>query len=160
MSTLDKLVERLETGGASGNGAADFEAKLRRHLRIGDRQISILHKHTLGGRYFESVYVNFVNLPHGYGGQGGGAEAENNRASFWIHGFHGADEHASPPRGKVKIEMSNSTLYVGSSASRENRFIFRAKTGTPDQIAKYLADRLNDAVKSVPPRYTHSKPPT
>jgi len=139
---------------AEPGGSAEFMEKLKGYLSIGDRQISMRNQHGIGGA--DAVYVNFVNLPKGHGG---GAESENNRASFWIRGFDKADEHAAPPTGKVKVEMSNSALYSGEGApSRETRVVMRAKTGTPDQVAKYLADFLNNVVKKIPPRYTHSNP--
>lgn len=138
-------------------GSAEFIEKLKGHLSIGDRQIMMRNKHSLGGS--DSIYVNFINLPKGYGGGGGGAEAENNRISFWIHGFDKKDEHAPPPTGKVKVETSNSALYTSDEPSRETRVQMRAKSGTPEQVAKYLADFLNNVAKKVPPKYTHSEPP-
>lgn len=137
-----------ESGGS--NGAADFDALLRQYADVGDRQLYVRHEHRLGGptHYYESVYVNFVNLPSGVGGAGGGAEAENNRMSFWIYGFNGSDPHAPPPSGKVKIEMANSAL------PREYRI--RGKTGTPEAIAKYLGEFLTRVVREVPPMFTHT----
>jgi len=131
-------------------GSADFIEEVQRQLRIGDRQISFRNHSTLGGSSYAEVYVNFINLPRSIGGAGGGAEAENNRSSFWVRGFDRSDPHAPPPRGKVKIEMANSTL------PREIRL--RGKTGTPQQVARYLADFLNRVVREVPPRLTHSSP--
>lgn len=137
-----------ESGGS--NGAADFDALLRQYADVGDRQLYVRHEHRLGGptHYYESVYVNFVNLPSGVGGAGGGAEAENNRMSFWIYGFNGSDPHAPPPNGKVKIEMANSAL------PREYRL--RGKAGTPEAIAKYLGEFLTRVVREVPPMFTHT----
>jgi hypothetical protein len=131
-------------------GAEDFALLLQSYLLPLDRQFGIRSKHTLGGasRYHESVYVNFVNLPKGSGHGGGGAEAENNRMSFWVHGFHGADPHAPPPRGVVKVEMSNSAL--------PRAYKLRAKTGSPAVVAKYLATFLNKVVQEVEPKFTHS----
>jgi len=131
-------------------GAEDFEALLRSHTELDDRQLMVRAKHGLGGpsRAYESVYVNFINLPKGSGHGGGGAEAENNRMSFWIHGFHGSDPHAPPPRGVVKVEMSNSAL--------PRAYKLRAKTGSPAVVAKYLATFLNKVVQEVPPKFTHS----
>jgi hypothetical protein len=138
-------------------GSAEFVTKLQGRLNVGDRHVSIRNKHSLGG--YDAVYVNFVNLPKSKGA-GGGAEAENNRISFWVNGFDKKDEHAPPPSGKVKVETANPALYTGDEYTRENRVVLRAKSGTPDQVAKYLADFLNNVAKKVPPRYTHSEPPT
>lgn len=138
-------------------GSADFAAVLASLLDVGDRQVRIQNEHSLGGKYdpstgrympdVGSVYVNFVNLPTGIGRAGGGAEAENNRMSFWIRGFDRLDPHK--PATKVKVEMSNSAL--------PRSFNMRAKTGTPVQVAKYLATFLNRIVREVPPNYTHTR---
>jgi hypothetical protein len=131
-------------------GAADFEDLLRRYVDIGDRQLYVRHEQRLGGptHYYESVSVSFINLPQGIGGAGGDAEAMNNRINFWIRGFHGADAHAPPPHGKVKIEMSNSAL--------PREYKLRTKTGTPEAIAKYLGEFLTRIVREVPPKFTHT----
>lgn len=140
-----------------GEGSAEFMTLLESHLSVGDRQVT-MHNKSLGTS--DSVFINFINLPHGIGGAGGGAEAENNRALFEVHGFDKKDEHAPPPTGKVKVEMLKSALYSGEGApSRETRVVLRARTGTPEQIAKYLASWLNQVSKTVEPRFTHSTPP-
>jgi hypothetical protein len=120
---------------------ADFAETLKKYLSVGDRIVRIKEYAPGSGDRLGSVYVNYVNLPQGVGSAGGGAEAENNRTSFWIRWNED---------GKVKIEMSNSVL------PRSSRL--RAKTGTPDQVAKYLADFLNKVAKEVEPNFTHSKP--
>jgi uncharacterized Zn finger protein (UPF0148 family) len=144
--------EGHERNADATGGAADFEAMLRRYASIGDRHLWVEHEHRLGGpsHYYESVYVNYVNLPTGIGGAGGGAEAENNRLLFKIDGFHGADPHAPPPRGKVKVDMLVSAL--------PREYSFRAKTGSPEVIAKYLGAYLTRIATEVPPNYTHTAP--
>ncbi len=132
---------------ADEGGSEDFIKLLESLLRLDGRQVRLINKSTLGGLSYADVYVNFINLPAGIGGAGGGAEAENNRMSFWVRGFGKDDPHAPPPSGKVKVEHHTSAL------PREYRL--RAKTGTPSQIAKYLADFLNRVVKEVEPRFTH-----
>lgn len=129
-------------------GSAEFVDYLRSLLDIGDRQIRLENYSRLGDTYAD-VYVNFINLPEGIGGAGGGAEAENNRTSFWIYGFDKSDPHASAPRGKVKVVLSNTTL------PREHRL--RAKTAPPEKIAQYLANFLNKVVREVEPRFTHTR---
>jgi len=146
-----------EVEAADLGGAKEFIDVLKSHLKPKDRIVSIRPGKSWGLNKEDDVYVNFINLPTSIGA-GGGAEAENNRASFWIRGF-GAD-NAPPPTGKVKVEMANSSLYVGQGApSRETRVVMRAKSGPPAAIAKYLADWINKTIAEVPPNFTHSKPP-
>jgi hypothetical protein len=141
---------------ANAMTATEFAADLERRLNIRDRQVRVKVDTSWGPRKEESVYVDFANLPKGIGSAGGGAEAENNRASFWVRGFGPA---SASEAAKVKAEQSNSSLYKGAGApSRETRVTMRAKTGTPEQVAKSLADFLNGVVKDVEPRFTHSNP--
>lgn len=136
--------------------ATEFAADLHSRLTIKGRQVSVRVETGWGPRKEESVYVDFVNLPKGIGAAGGGAEAQNNRASFWVRGFGPA---SAPEAAKVKVEESSSSLYRGAGApSRETRVSMRAKTGTPEQVAKTLADFLNKVVNEVEPRFTHSNP--
>src|SRR5208282_4067970 len=89
----------------------------------------------------------------GIGGAAGGAEAENNRASFWVRGWPGVGE----PSSKVRVENPNSALYQGAGApSRETRVSMRAKSGSPAAVARYLADFLNRVAREVPPHFTHT----
>ncbi len=128
--------------------------RLRAHLDgrvLNERQIRISNRHAPDSRRTDSVHVNYVNLPPELGrGGGGGAEAENNRMSFWVEGFARDDEHAPPPTGKVKVEMATSAL--------PREFRLRGKTAAPEQIAKYLGDFLNRVAREVPPNFTHSTP--
>jgi hypothetical protein len=103
-----------------------------------DRHFGINNKHSLGRK--SDVYVNFINVPKEENPKG--AQGENNRMSFWIEGFPEGNE--PPPSGKVKIEMSVSAL--------DRKYKLRAKTGTPDQIAKYLSDFLKKVTEEVPPK--------
>jgi hypothetical protein len=138
------------------SGSEGFVRDVERQLRIGDRQVRFRNLSTLGGTRYDDVYVNYVNLPQGIGGASGGAEAENNRISFWVRGFDRTDPKAPAPRGKVKIETANSSLYKGGSFARENRIALRGRTGTPKQIAAYLASFLNRVAETVPPNLTHT----
>jgi hypothetical protein len=134
--------------------ATEFAADLQSRLNLQGRQARVQVETGWGPKKEESVYVNFINLPAGIGAAGGGAEAENNRASFWVRGFGPA---SAPEAAKVKVEQSNSSLYRGAGApSRETRVTMRSKTGTPEQVAKSLADFLNGVVKDVAPRFTHT----
>jgi hypothetical protein len=131
---------------------ADDFVQLLASMTPADRQTSIrFQKSFAGERGGGSVYVNFINLPQGIGGAGGGAEAENNRASFWIHGFQ---YDPSVPVAKVKVDSNNNVFHrswLGAPAVP-----FRAKSGSPTVVAKHLADYLARVVATVPPRFTHT----
>jgi hypothetical protein len=122
-------------------------------MKPADRHTSIRFQKSIGGeRGGGSVYVNFVNLPPDVGGAGGGAEAENNRASFWIEGFR---YDPSVPVDKVKVESSNNVFHRPWRGAPG--VPFRAKTGSPAVVAQYLADYLARVVATVPPNFTHTK---
>jgi len=127
-------------------GAPAFRDELLKRLEIGDRQAHVRAGVSWGPGKEGDVYINFINLPRGIGGAGGGAEAENNRASFWIRGF--GREDAPSPSGKLKIEMANSAL--------PRTYKLRAKTAAPGVIAKYIADFLVKIAREVPPKFTHT----
>jgi hypothetical protein len=96
--------------------------------------------------FSSSIFVNFINLPEERHRQrrGGGAESENNRMMFTIHGF-GEEETMSVD--KVKIEHS-----VNGITSRPS---LRGKTASPEKIAEYLARYINDVAAQYPPHFTH-----
>jgi hypothetical protein len=121
---------------------------------VGDRQPHVRLERSWGPGKEHQLYINYFNLPAGVGGAGGGAEGENNRASFWIRGFGAGDE----PATKLRVEMHNSSLYMGAGApSRETRYPnLRSKTAAPGVIAKYLVDYLAKVAREVPPRFTHT----
>jgi hypothetical protein len=148
----DQLVQKVATRFAAENGGSEEFIKLvESHLNLQGRQISFDNLNRFDGPRYNNVYVNFINLPQGYGRAGGGAEAENNRMLFSIAGFGKENPHSPPPTGKVKLEVRVSSL--------PSQYRLRGKTGIPAQVAKYLADFLNKVVKEVEPRYTHSTPP-
>ena len=126
----------------SGLGGEDFLSALRTQLNIGDRRI-IAHPPRNTGQLF----VNFINLPSDVA-PGGGAEAENNRMMFGIEGF-GPGPNLPPPTGKVRVEQ------MVNAISREYRL--RARSGTPEKIAGYLAEFINRVAAEVPPKFTHTK---
>lgn len=127
-------------------GSDAFVAKLHSLLQIEDRQISIQNRWKIGDPY--EICINFINLPAGIASLGGGAEAENNRLSFWIYGFGKESSDSPPPSGKVKLEAHVCTL------GRQWRL--RGKTGSPENVVKYLAEFLNKVVREVPPNWTHT----
>mgnify|MGYP003422081184 CR=1 FL=1 len=147
--SYDRTVYSYDRTASEEGGSAEFQKELLAALKLNGRRVLI--KNQLLGRS-DAVYINFINLPEGVGGAGGGAEVENNRMLFRVEGFDKTDEHAPPPTGKVKVELQTSAL------PREHKL--RAKAGTPSQIAKYLADFINKIVKDVEPKYTHTKVPS
>jgi hypothetical protein len=138
---LDPLSNSVANRYASVTGGSEeFITLLQSYLNIGDRAITFRNKSSLGGGY-DDIFINFSNVPKNLAG---GAVSENNRAAFWVRGFGKDDPHSPPPTGKVKIEAAVSAL--------PREYSLRAKTGTPAQVAKYLADFLNKVVKEVEPR--------
>ena len=150
--TQDPLVQKVATRfAADGGGSEEFIKAVESHLKLDGRQISFdnVNQFAPRGKQYEMVQVLFTNLPTGVGSAGGGAEAMNNRMIFSIEGFGGETPNSPPPTGKVKLEQRVSFL------PRANNL--RGKTGTPAQVAKYLADYLNKIVKEVEPRLTHTR---
>ena len=146
----DLLIQKVATRfAAEGGGSEEFIRAVEAHLDLQGRQVTFDNVSRLAGTRYDTVFVNFINLPKGVGGAGGRAEAENNRMAFFIDGFGKETPNSPPPTGKVKIEMRISAL--------PQEYRLRGKTGTPAQIAKYLADFLNKVVKEVEPKYTHTK---
>ena len=93
-----------------------------------------------------TIFINFINLPEERHLQkrGGGAESENNRMMFSVHGF---GEEESAPVDRVKLEH----LVCGIP----HRPSLRGKTGSPESVAAYLARYINDVAETVPPNFTH-----
>ena len=143
--THDPLVQRVATRfAAEGGGSEEFIKMVESHLNLQGRQVHFENRSRLAGDRYDTVFVNFYNLPTGRGG-GGGAEAENNRMSFVIEGFGRETPHSPPPTGRVKIEMRVSAF--------PREYKLRGRTGAPAQVAKYLADFLNKVVKEVEPKF-------
>jgi hypothetical protein len=125
--------------------AQEFAAALQGYMNLAGRYVSVRAEPSWGPRKDDEVYVNFVNLPAEvvFTRQGGGAEAENNRASYWIRGFGVAG--APAPSGKVRVEESNSVFaHRGGpdayGAPRRDSLKLRSKSAAPSVIAKYLGD--------------------
>jgi hypothetical protein len=150
--TQDPLVKKVAVRfAAESGGSEEFIKMVESHLKLDGRQISFDNVNRFGGVRYGTVHVNFINLPKGVGGAGGGAEAENNRMLFSVEGFGEETPHSPPPTGKVRVELRVRALFP-------DQYKLRAKSGTPAQVAKYLADFLNKVVKEVEPKLTHSKP--
>lgn len=144
MNIISKVATRFA---ADTGGSEEFVKALESQLKLEDRHISISNKSTLGGTSYASVTIHFINLPTRVPGRG--AEAENNRVTLMVEGFGKETPNTPPPTGKVKVKMLVSAL--------PREYNLRAKTGTPSQVAKYVADFLNKVVKEVEPRFTHTK---
>ena len=147
--TLAERVAARVKAGEAPMGSAEFMEALKKQVDLKGR---ILKVKNYGLGQTDHIYVTLINLPEGIGGAGGGAEAENNRLSLSVWGFDKKDEHAAPPTGKVKVELSVNAL-------GRDKVKFRGRTDTPEKIVKYIADFLSKVVKDVEPNYTHSKPP-
>lgn len=125
----------------------EFRDRLLSLAKVGDRTLlvkatekTVAEGNVMSLRSTDSVYVNFINLPKGLGNAGGGAEAENNRWMFSVKGFDRS--------GPVKVEEM-------MSPGRMTRL--RAKTDSPEKIAKYLADHLTKISATVEPNFTHTR---
>ena len=88
-----------------------------------------------------NIAVNFINLPRKRHQQrrGGGAESENNHMLFWISGFN---EDPSDPVDRIKIAQSVNSIRGAKG--------MRAKTASPDRIALYLANYINEIANGIP----------
>lgn len=137
--------------GVADEGSAGFIEAVQAQLQVGDRLVVFRNRSELGGLRYDTVFVNFYNLPKDVALRkaGGGAEGENNRQLFMIDGFGRESPRTPAPTSKVKIEQSVNAL--------SRAYQLRGKTGTPAQVAKYLADHLNKVVREVEPNFTHTR---
>ena len=97
-----------------------------------------------------SLTINFINLPllRYMQRRGGGAEAENNRQLFMVWNFN-----EDPESQVTQVKLEQSINGIGSSGAWAPKL--RAKTGSPDKVAAYLAKYLNDVAAKFEPNYTH-----
>jgi len=98
------------------------------------------------------VFVDFINLPveRVREKRGGGAEGSNNRMLITVYGF--ADALGEPPPGgKVKVETRISLYGAPPALSK-----LRGKSGSPEAMAKYVADFISKVAAEVPGKYTHA----
>ena len=101
--THDPLVQRVATRfAAEGGGSEEFIKMVESHLNLQGRQVHFENRSRLAGDRYDTVFVNFYNLPTGRGG-GGGAEAENNRMSFVIEGFGRETPIVHPQRAGSRL---------------------------------------------------------
>lgn len=136
-----------------GMTATDFMTLLRQKfdaLGHDDRCVFIeFHPGLVTGMGRGSVSVTLVNLPldRVRERRGGGAEAENNRALYFVNGFH-SEPHTQVPAERVQVEQ-----LVDNVGSRSERL--RKKTASPEKVASYLAEHVGRLAANHPPRYTH-----
>lgn len=127
---------RLASGDLTSN---DFVKLLKSKVDIGDKVLDTDNYNQFDQSY-STVYVSFFNVPKA---KALGATGMNNRFQFKVEGF-GKGEN-DPPRGKVKVEAT-------SRARAFENHKLRAKSGTPEAIATYLANFINTVSKEVEPR--------
>ena len=108
---------------------------------------SIRFERQISHRFSEpdKLFVTYVNLPHGEGGGGGGADAMNNRILFSVC-LAGEDAKGAP---KVRVEQ------MSSAFPREVKL--RSKTGQVRAVAEYLADFLKKIARDFEPYNARSQ---
>ncbi len=130
---------------------SDLKAKLS-PLVTGERYVLADQAGSLGydGRGRGTASVTFINMPYERVKQrrGGGAESENNRMLFFVRGFNSGEALFRIGVDRVQVEM-----LVNNISPREENL--RKKTGSPDKIASYLANYLNQTAEKYPPQFTH-----
>ncbi len=127
---------RFASGDLTSN---DFVKLLKSKVDIGDKVLETDNYNEFDKSY-STVFVSFYNVPKA---KATGATGMNNRFQFKVDGF--AKGENDPPRGKVKVEPT-------SRARAFENHKLRAKSGTPEAIATYLATFINTVSKEVEPR--------
>jgi len=152
MSSSRDVAARLAARTSKDPMSAQAFATLLSSLAPKERQTIVKIEEPWSGQSSTIVRVYFINLPAGIGGAGGGAEEFNNRALFSVSGF---PRDPSLAAAKVKIEQSQS-VFQRSHRTGVPSVPFRAKSGPPGVIARYLAEYMADVVVHVPPHFTHT----
>lgn len=159
MTTIDEVLKKAEKkaarGGSSEGGSRAFEQKLLSLLQIGDRVVritpqrfgsnSMVSVHNLAT---DQVFVQVFNVPRELAH---GVATDNNRMMFVVDGFSRVGPDEPPPSGKVKVELSIAPYVRGASDAERKSLRIRAKSGTIDVIAKYIADYVNAFVATHEP---------
>jgi hypothetical protein len=129
---------------------ADLKSKLS-PLVTDDRYVLADRTSSLGyeGKGRGAAQVTFINLPYERVRErrGGGAESENNRMLFMVHGFN------SGPSGDEGVDRVQVEQLVNNVFPRSENM--RRKTASPDKIASYVAEYVNRAAAAHEPRLTH-----
>ena len=143
------LASTVARNPAGSLDAAEFCALVKSMVDLHGKYMSCSH----GGMGSHSqVFVDFVNLPveRVREKRGGGAEASNNRFLAVVDGF-ARQLGEPPPAGKVKAKTRISLYGAPPALSK-----FRAKTGTPEAVAKYVAAHISKMTAEVPSQFTHA----
>lgn len=131
--TRSGAYESVEEGLWDGpDDSAQIIAAIQPHLKIGDRQIRFRAMKP-------GVWIDYINLPKGVGGAGGGAEAENNRFAL----------NVEPKGDKYKVDTKVSAI--------GRQYKLRGRTAPLDKLGQYIAKHLNKLAKEVEPKFTHTK---
>lgn len=129
---------RANRAGENPNSQNGFMGWFFRYADLRGRYLHFNGHNPFSNRY-DTLQATFINLPtpEVEGHRFLTAEDANHRQIFSIKGFD-AHDPAAPAPGKLHIE----TLSAGPYPR------LRAKTGTPEQIAKYLGQHLTAIVAS------------
>ncbi len=119
----DEFIEAVEAKAQTGVGYLTMNAKSR-----------------LGGERYDTVTIQFINVPREKGREHGGAVAMNNRLLMFVEGF-GRGHNEPPPTGKVKLTF-------GATELLDKRP--RGKTATPEKMAVHVAKLITEASKLPP----------
>jgi len=136
-----------------GMTADQFMLALKERLSVlvHDERTVLLDYHVglVQGRGRAHVSLTFINLPYPRVRErrGGGAESENNRVLFFANNFN------SPPFGDEPVEKVTVEQLVNNVGDRSENL--RKKTASPDKVASYLANYVNNLASSHEPRFTH-----
>jgi hypothetical protein len=118
---------------AATMGSKEFVKEVERLTNLNGKWMKLDNYNKFNQRY-DHVIITFINVPGG----GQGAQAMNNRYQITVDGF-GAGEDDPPPKGKVKAAELSGAYFAKQQGLKK----MRAKTGTPDKIAKYVADYIS-----------------
>jgi len=136
--TEDRMSRLTE---AATMGSAEFVKAVERQVKLNGKYLNLDNYNKFNDRY-NNVIITFINIPGG----GGGAQAMNNRYQITVDGF-GAGPDDPPPKGKVKAKELTGAYFAQQQGLKK----MRAKTGTPDKVAKYVADYIS-ALADTPTR--------
>ncbi len=123
-----------------------FEELFKKAVKMEGRFLEV----TVGtafGQGPRTATVRFINLPEARVKQqrGGGAEAMNNIVVFSVFPTQAA--------GKLRVTRGADSLHISWKKPVTTKL--RGKSGTPEVIAKYLAEHVNELVAKIPPSFTH-----
>jgi hypothetical protein len=122
---------------AEGTSLNEFVEKVNA-LDIGDRQLKAEPLRLT--RTSTVIYIDFYNLPKS---NKDSTTRANNRVSFMVSGFNPGGPDL-PALDKVKLEARVFSL--------SKKYKPRAKSGTPQEILKYLEKSLKTIIDEVEPK--------